>query len=128
MQNRHMRLAILLLMAASCLPAAPAFQVQLNPAAHKTQVDGRLIVIVSRSLEGEPRFQVSWGLNTQQIFGMDVDGWKPGEAVEMRGATPGSPLRTLADLPPGTYNVQAVLNVYETFHRADGHVLKLHPD
>jgi hypothetical protein len=23
----------------------------------------------------------------------------------------------LAELPPGTYNVQAVLNVYETFHR-----------
>jgi len=59
---------------------------------------------------------------------MDVDGWNPGDTVEMPGGTSGSPLRTLADLSPGTYNVQAVLNVYETFHRADGHVLKLHPD
>jgi hypothetical protein len=84
--------------------------------------------VVSKSLQGEPRFQVAWGLGTQQIFGMDVDGWKPGDGVEMRGSTPGAPLRTLADLPPGTYNVQAVLNVYETFRRADGHVLKLHPD
>ena len=79
-------------------------------------------------MQGEPRFQVSWGLRTQQIFGKDVDGWKPGDTVEMGAARLARPLHTLADLPPGTYNVQAVLNVYETFHRADGHVLKLHPD
>jgi len=59
---------------------------------------------------------------------MDVDGWKPGDTVEMRGNVMGAPLHTLADLPPGKYNVQAVLNVYQTFRRADGHVLKLHPD
>ena len=122
-----MRIPVLLLAAASWLTAAPTCQVVLNSAS-SAPVDGRLIVVVSRNLEGEPRFQVSWGLPTQQIFGMDVDGWKPGEAVEMRGGTPGAPLHTLTDLPPGTYNVQAVLNVYETFHRADGHVLKLHPD
>jgi hypothetical protein len=29
---------------------------------------------------------------------------------------------------PGTYNVQAVLNIYQTFHRADGHTVKLHAD
>jgi hypothetical protein len=68
-------------------------------------------------MQGEPRFQVAWRLATQQIFGKDVDGWKPGEAVEMGADTTGAPLHTLADLPPGTYNVQAVLNVYETFHR-----------
>jgi hypothetical protein len=48
--------------------------------------------------------------------------------VDIPFTTPGAPLRTLADLPPATYNVQAVLNVYETFHRADGHTLKLHAD
>jgi hypothetical protein len=57
-----------------------------------------------------------------------VDGWKPGDTVEMAADSHGAPLHTLADLPPGAYNVQAVLNVYETFHRADGHTLKLHPD
>jgi hypothetical protein len=79
-------------------------------------------------MEGEPRFQVTWGLRTQQVFGKDVDGWKPGDTVEMDSDKPGDPLRKLVDLPPGTYNIQAVLNVYETFHHADGHVLKLHPD
>jgi hypothetical protein len=123
-----MRVTLLALIAAWSLAAAPGFQVRLGPGVRTAPVDGRLIVVVSRDLQGEPRFQVSWGLATQQIFGMDVDGWKPEQAMEMRGDTPGAPLHSLADLPPGTYNVQAVLNVYETFRRADGHVLKLHPE
>ena len=123
-----MRLPLLVLVTAFSLAAAPGFQIHLKPEVRNVPVDGRLIVVVSQNLQGEPRFQVTWGLQTQQIFGMDVDGWNPGDTVEMPGGTSGSPLRTLADLPPGTYNVQAVLNVYETFRRADGHVLKLHPD
>jgi hypothetical protein len=123
-----MRLLLLALASISSLLAAPGFQIRLGSSVRSAPVDGRLIVVVSKSLQGEPRLQVSWGLDTQQIFGMDVNGWKPGDFVEMHGDAPGSPLHTLADLPPGTYNVQAVLNVYETFRRADGHVLKLHPD
>ena len=123
-----MRVAILFLAAIFSLAAAPAVQIRLGTGARTTPADGRLILVVSKKLESEPRFQVTWGLDTQQIFGMDVDGWKPGDVVEMRANTPGAPLHTLNDLPPGSYNIQAVLNVYETFHRADGHVLKLHPD
>src|SRR5262249_43915320 len=114
--------------ASSFTLAAPVFQIRLGTSMRTTPVDGRLIVVVSTSLKGEPRFQVAWGLETQQIFGMDLDGWKPGDVADMGGNTPGAPLKTLNDLPPGTYDVQAVLNVYETFRRADGHVLKLHPD
>src|SRR5712671_1188812 len=123
-----MRVAMLAFAMAFSLAAAPEFQIRLGAGLRTTPVDGRLILVVSKRLQDEPRFQVTWGLGTQQIFGMDVDSWKPGDAVEMRGSTPGAPLRTLADLPPGTYNVQAVLNIYETFRRADGHALKLHPD
>jgi hypothetical protein len=123
-----MRFAIFLaLLGASC-SAAAEFQVTLAPAAQAAPVDGRLIVVVSKELEGEPRFQVSWGLGTQQIFGMDVNGWKPGDVSRMDADVAGSPLAHLRDLPAGTYNVQAVLNVYETFHRADGQVVKLHMD
>jgi len=123
-----MRVIILIFLSELSLAAEPFFQIRLSPAARSSPVDGRLIVVVSKKLEGEPRFQVSWGLEAQQIFGMDVDGWKPGDAVEMQGKTMGAPVHTLADLPPGKYNVQAVLNVGETFRRADGRVLKLHPD
>jgi enterochelin esterase-like enzyme len=123
-----MRVIILAFAVALSLAAEPGFQIRLSPAIRSAPVDGRLIVVVSKKLEGEPRFQVSWGLETQQIFGMDVDGWKPGDAVEVRGKAMGAPLHTLADLQPAKYNVQAVLNVYETFRRADGHVVRLHPD
>ena len=110
------------------MAAAVEFDVKLAAPNKATSTDGRLIVVVSKTLDGEPRFQVGWGLGTQQIFGQDADGWRPGESLKMEGTAKGAPLPTLADLPPGTYNVQAVLNVYETFHRADGHTLKLHPD
>ncbi len=83
---------------------------------------------MSKDLKNEPRTQVTWGLQTQQIFGIDADTWKPGSTIELTANAHGDPLRSSTDLPPGTYNIQAVLNVYQTFHRADGRVLKLHPD
>ncbi len=123
-----MRHALATLLFAASLSAAPSFQVKFTPAARSTPVDGRLIVVISRQLQGEPRFQVGWGISTAQVFGIDVDGWKPGETATVGPAAAGSPIRKIADLPPGKYNVQAVLNVYETFHRADGHTVKLHMD
>ncbi len=44
------------------------------------------------------------------------------------GSTRGYPPERLRDLPAGDYFVQAVLNVYTTFHRADGHTIKAHMD
>src|SRR5579884_1201302 len=123
-----MRFVALGVVLSVCLSAAPSFELKFSGAARTAPADGRLIVVVSKESNGEPRFQVRYGIETQQIFGRDVDGWKPGEVVRMEAGTAGAPLRTLADLPPGEYTVQAVLNVYETFHRADGHVLKLHMD
>jgi hypothetical protein len=113
---------------AGILDASPRILIKLDPSTGSIPRDGRLILIVSKDLKGEPRSQVTWGLKTQQIFGMDADGWAPGSTLEMAANTPGDPLRTLADLPPGSYSIQAVLNIYKTFHRADGHVVKLHPD
>ena len=82
-------------------------------------------MIVSRKLEGEPRQQVKWGKDTQQIFAVDVEGLRHGQSVRVDASATGYPLANLNELPAGTYNVQAVLNVYETVHRADGHVLKV---
>ena len=116
------------LLLASVATAAPQFDVSFSSKARSISVDGRVILIVSKELKGEPRFQVTWGTDTQQIFGVDVDGWRPGDTVRIDSATAGHPLRSLRELPAGTYNVQAVLNIYETVHRSDGHVLKLHMD
>src|SRR5579864_2767017 len=123
-----MRSLPILLLLACAVHATPRFDVSFNSHAQAAPLDGRIILIVSKNLEGEPRFQVDWGVDTQQIFGIDVDGLRPGETAKIDASAPGYPLRSLRDLAPGTYNVQAVLNVYETFHRADGHVIKLHMD
>ena len=40
----------------------------------------------------------------------------------------GYPVESLRQVPPGKYRVQAVLHKYETFHRADGHTVKLPMD
>ncbi len=92
-------------------------------------LDGRLLLLVSTDDSAEPRFQISdTSLNSQQVFGLDVEGLKPGEERSFDSGAPGYPLGSFNDLRPGTYNVQAVLHRYETFHRADGHVVKLPMD
>jgi hypothetical protein len=84
--------------------------------------------MVSNDPSREPRFQISNGLDTQLIFGIDVEDWKPGETAVIDGGVFGYPLTSIGDIPPGTYQVQALVNRYETFHLGDGRVLKLPPD
>jgi len=40
-------------------------------------LDGRVLLIVSSDRSQEPRFQVGRGLNSQLLFGIDVEGLKP---------------------------------------------------
>lgn len=104
-----------------CLPlAAQRFEISWPKA-----LDGRLLLIVSTAANPEPRIAVNEGLSTQQVFGIDVESATKGVIDR---STPGYPRDTLAQVPPGDYTVQAVLNVYETFHRADGQTLKLPMD
>jgi hypothetical protein len=111
--------------AANGLRIAVSFPASLEPAAQ----DGRVVVILSKDDSAEPRFQVSdTGLNTQQIFGVDVDGLKPGQDAIIDTSVLGYPLEGLLEVPAGTYSFQAVLHKYETLHRADGRVLKLPMD
>src|SRR3954452_7505079 len=46
------------------------------------------------------------------FFGVDVEALGPGDLAFVDGETLGYPPRSLRDLPPGDYFVQAVLNVY----------------
>jgi hypothetical protein len=103
------------------------FEVSL-PATNKESLDGRLLLLVSTNNEKEPRLQISEDLSTQQVFGVDVDGWKTGEAKVVDLDAFGYPRRSLTQVPPGEYWVQALLHRYETFHRADGHTVKLPMD
>src|SRR6185295_9374430 len=67
-------------------------------------------------------------LNTQQVFGVDVDSLKPGAEAVVDASAFGYPLRSLSQLKPGDYWVQALLHRYETFKRSDGHTVKLPMD
>jgi hypothetical protein len=92
-------------------------------------IDGRLLLLLSADDSAEPRFQISdSSLNTQQVFGIDADGMKPGEERIFDSGVLGYPMDSLGGLPAGTYTLQAMLHRYETFRRADGHVVKLPMD
>jgi hypothetical protein len=94
----------------------------------KTALDGRMLLLISKSGDSEPRDQISDGAKTQLIFGIDVDGLQPGQEAVIDASAFGYPLQSIAEIPAGEYYVQALLNKYETFHRSDGHTVKLPPD
>jgi hypothetical protein len=109
--------------------AGPRFEVTYPASLGPGPFDGRVLLLISNDSSAEPRFQISdTGLKTQLVFGVDVNGWKPGDKAVIDASVLGFPLDSLKDIPSGTYNVQVLLHKYETFRRSDGHVVKLPMD
>ncbi|HEV8137059.1 MAG TPA: hypothetical protein VGP85_20460 [Pyrinomonadaceae bacterium] len=104
------------------------FNVSFPETASKEPLDGRLLLLISTNNEKEPRFQISEDLSTQQVFGIDVDNWKAKQIKVVDANAFGYPRRTLTEIPAGEYWVQGLLHRYETFHREDGHTIKLPMD
>ena len=90
--------------------------------------DGRLLLLLSKNDKAEPRFQINDGLETQLVFGVDVDGMQPGQEIVIDESAFGFPIRSLKNIPAGDYFVQALINRYETFNLKTGHTVKLPPD
>ncbi len=109
-------------------PSSVSFAISFPEASSREPLDGRLLLLISRNNAEEPRFQINEDLNTQQVFGVDVDALKPGQETIVDAAAFGYPLRSLSELKPGEYWVQALLHRYETFKRSDGHTVKLPMD
>ena len=112
----------------SLFASAQSFTVSFPKGASAKALDGRLLLLLSSDDSAEPRMQIDDTPKSQMIFGITVDGMKPGAAVTVDDRAAGYPILHLKDVPPGEYTVQAVLNLYETFHRSDGSVVKLHMD
>ena len=110
------------------LAQGPKVSVTFPASRSATPLDGRLLLLLSTDTTAEPRNQISDINETQLVFGRDVDGWAAGRPVVVDVSVDGYPIESLRDVPAGRYRVQALLNRYETFHRADGHVVKLPPD
>lgn len=105
------------------------FEISFPKEAGVTPLDGHMLLLISTSDNDEPRFQITEEFaQSQQAFGVDVDGLPAGSPVVIDGSTFGYPARSLASLPVGDYYVQALLNIYETFHLGNGHTVKLPPD
>ena len=104
------------------------FAVSFPAASSKEPLDGRMLLLISNDNSKEPRFQITEDPDTQQVFGVDVNGLRPGQTAIIDAGAFGYPLRSLSALNPGEYWVQALLHRYETFKRNDGHTVKLPMD
>ena len=120
--------AFMLASVAAAGHCAPRFSITFPPETAGTPLSGRLILVLSPNLEGEPREHVAWDGDAVPFFGIDVVDWKPGQKKVFDAKVDGFPLRSLDDLPAGEYRAQAVLNRYEKFTRSDGWTLLLPPD
>ncbi|MEL6275025.1 MAG: alpha/beta hydrolase-fold protein, partial [Bacteroidota bacterium] len=124
-----MRQTLLYLFLPFFLFAQPSFKVTLPTELADAPLNGRLMLLLSTEEEGEPRFQILDGPNTQLAFGMNVEDWQPGSTIIVDPpSTYGYPIENLSDLPTGEYRAQVLLHKYETFHRADGHTVLLPMD
>ncbi|MGI9071724.1 MAG: hypothetical protein ACR2JB_10520 [Bryobacteraceae bacterium] len=125
-----LRLLSLLSAAVLWVSAGPAqtITVSFPPSRSDKPLDGRVLLLLSNDPSAEPRMQINDTLKSQMVFGVTVDGWKPGEPLKIGDNAQGYPRASLKDVPPGEYTVQGLLNSYETFHRSDGKTVKLAPD
>ena len=137
------RRVVLALLALTALPAwaadAPRIHVSMSfdKALRAQAVNGRAFLMIGRKPGVEPRLTAPYtfayyfndpSMPYAPIYGMDVNELAPGQSVSMDETTPGYPFASLRNLPPGDYTLQAVLNVYTLFKRADGHSIYAHAD
>ncbi|HRH47729.1 MAG TPA: hypothetical protein PLP23_03185 [Panacibacter sp.] len=124
-----MRKLLLLLTFLSALIAnAQTFRISIAGSLKQPTLDGRLLLLLSKNDNAEPRFQVNDGAQTQLVFGVNVDQWSPtGDALIDVHAF-GYPIERLKEVPAGDYYVQVLLHKYETFHLQTGQTVKLPMD
>ncbi len=130
-QARSYRFFLLLMLSTAAMQLTAAgsdtrFRITLGPG--QQAITGRVFVIISKTDNPDPRLQVgSWNSRTE-LIGRDVQALQPGQFTTLDALTLGYPFRSVRELPAGDYYVQALLNVYTRFQRADGHTIWAHMD
>jgi hypothetical protein len=121
----------------SSTESALRFTVVLDQGLVDHPVTGRIFVLISRQAAGEPRLAdtSAWYNNTPDspgsvpaMFAIDAKDLSAGGAVDVTTGDVGFPVANLRSIPAGDYAVQALVNVYTRFERADGHVVWAHKD
>ncbi len=105
-----------------------AIKVSISEKVSTKNLNGRLLLMISNNDEKEPRFQINSGQETQMIFGMNVSDLSADSQVTFDQNIFGYPFESLKNIPAGTYYVQALLHVYETFNLSTGQTVMLPMD
>ena len=95
---------------------SPRFEVVIAGSARSEPVTGRLIVVLAKNREPEPRYQIS--PSGAAMFAVDLEQAAPGTTSVVDGTALGYP-GGLGDIPAGKYWAQAVVNVYQRVTRSD---------
>jgi len=106
----------------------PSFSVSFDAEFTDSPQSGRLLLLLATHADEEPRFLVDNSVDSQLVFGLNVQDWHGGTAVVIDKDAIGFPLADLSEVPAGTYYAQALLNRYKDFHLGNGKVVSLPPD
>ena len=106
--------------------AKARFEISIPASVRSEATTGRAYVIMSRSNATEPRLQI--GRVGAPMFARDFSSVAANRPILVDGTDLGTPVADMADVPAGEYWVQAVVNVYSEFKRADGHTVWMHDD
>ena len=100
--------------------------VSFPAAVHAGPITGMVYLAISRDNRSTPIDQTdSTGV---PLFSKYVDQLQPGAAATFTAEDRGHPVASLREIPAGDYWVQAFVNVYTRFPRADGHTVWMHMD
>jgi len=103
------------------------FKVTL-PLSYGQPVTGRVFIIISKTDNPDLRLQVGSWRSHVEFLGRDVQALDPGQSTTLDSLVVGYPMKSVRELPAGDYYVQALLNVYTRFQRADGNSIWAHLD
>lgn len=108
------------------------FSISVPASVRPEALTGRVFVAIAPTNDQEPRIAAYNSARQRDarvpFFAADIEELAPGRAVVMDRSAIGFPYPSLDRLPAGDYWVQAIVNVYTRFPRADGHTIWAHMD
>ena len=107
-------------------PTGPRIQIAIAPDARAEATTGMVYVAISRDNKRTPIEQA--GPTGAPLFSIAIDNLQSGTPVTFSGADRGHPIVSLREIPAGDYWMQAFVNVFTRFARADGKTVWLHMD
>ena len=114
------------LLATAAFAADTRFEISYPASVKSGPLTGRVFIMISRTADREPRLEI--GRVGVPFFGRDFEKLAPGQSAVIDATDLGTPVESITQIPPGDYYVQAFLNIYSEFKRADGHTVWMHDD